>query len=116
MASAGQLSAGHARAILKLSTEKQQIIAAQIIVDKALSVRQAETLAARMANEKQNKKVNEKSEVIVDYMSEIEKNLSETLGRRVNIVSGKKKGRLEIEYYGGEDLETLISAISRIKI
>ena len=104
----GELSAGHARAILTLKTEKKQLEAAQTISSLALSVRQAETLCKNMNKEPAPKK---EPVFAVDYVAECEKNLSKQLGRGVKIVNGKRKGRFELEFYGEEDLQRLLDAL-----
>ncbi len=104
----GELSAGHARAVLTLKTEKQQLEAAQKIIALALSVRQAETLCKNMNKEPAPKK---EPVFAVDYVAECEKNLSKRLGRGVKIVNGKRKGRFELEFYGEEDLQRLLDAL-----
>ena len=108
----GQLTAGHARAILTLKSEKKQIEAAQKIISLALSVRQAETLCKNMLKEKPQQK---EITFAVDYVAECEKSLSKHLGRGVKIVNGKRKGRFELEFYGEEDLQTLLDALMNIK-
>ena len=50
--------------------------------------------------------------VEVDYLAECEKTLTRCLGRGVKIVSGKRKGKIELEYYGQEDLQRLYEALS----
>ena len=108
----GDLSAGHARAILTLKTEKKQLEAAQKIIALALSVRQAETLCKNMNKEP----APEKKEVFeVDYVAECEKSLSKHLGRGVKIINGKRKGKFELEFYGQDDLQTLLDALMQIK-
>ena len=104
----GELSAGHARAILILKTEKKQLEAAQKIISLALSVRQAETLCKNMNKEPAPKK---EPVFAVDYVAECEKSLSKQLGRGVKIVNGKRKGRFELEFYGEEDLQRLLDAL-----
>ena len=108
----GELSAGHARAILQLKSEKKQQEAAQKIVALGLSVRQAELLCKNMSKEP----VPLKKEVFaVDYVAECEKSLSKHLGRGVKIVNGKRKGRFELEFYGQEDLQNLLDALMKIQ-
>ena len=108
----GELSAGHARAILQLKSEKKQQEAAQKIVALGLSVRQAELLCKNMSKEP----VPQKKEVFaVDYVAECEKSLSKHLGRGVKIVNGKRKGRFELEFYGQEDLQNLLDALMKIE-
>ena len=108
----GELTAGHARAILSLKSEKKQLEAAQKIIALALSVRQAETLCKNM-----NKEKTEKKEITfeVDYVAECEKSLSKHLGRGVKIINGKRKGRFELEFYGQEDLQKLLDALMKIQ-
>ena len=108
----GELSAGHARAILHLKSEKKQQEAAQKIVALGLSVRQAELLCKNMSKEP----VPQKKEVFaVDYVAECEKSLSKHLGRGVKIINGKRKGRFELEFYGQEDLQNLLDALMKIQ-
>ena len=108
----GEITAGHARAILSLKSEKKQIEAARKIMALSLSVRQAETLCKNM-----NKEPVEKPKVTfeVDYVAECEKSLSKHLGRGVKIVNGKRKGRFELEFYGEEDLQNLLDALMKIQ-
>ena len=109
----GQLSAGHARALVPLSPVKQ-IQAANAIVESGLSVRQAELLAKRLsADEKPEKKPIADE---VDYTAEAQKDLASRLGRGVKIVTGRKKGRIELEYYGMDDLNELLEALALLKV
>ena len=106
------LSAGHARAVLSLKTEKKQKEAAQKIIALGLSVRQAELLCKNM--DKEPTPVKEPT-LAVNYVSECEKALSKQLGRGVKIVNGKRKGRFELEFYGQEDLQILLDALMSLK-
>ena len=108
----GVLSAGHARAILSLKTNRQQQEAAQKICALDLSVRQAEQLCKNMNKEPAPKKT---VSLAVDYVAECEKNLSKHLGRGVKIVNGKRKGRFELEFYGQEDLENLLNSLLKLQ-
>ena len=107
----GKLSAGHARAIVALKTEKLQKEAAQKISALGLSVRQAEMLCKNLQKAPAPKK---EVTLAVDYVAECEKKLSKHLGRGVKLVSGKRKGRMELEYYDSEDLQVLIDALLKI--
>ena len=109
----GALSAGHARAVLMLKTEKEQKTAAQKIVSLSLSVRQAESLCKNMA--KPVAETQQHITLAVDYVAECEKSLSKHLGRGVKIVNGKRKGRFELEFYGPEDLQALLDALMKVK-
>ena len=106
----GSLSAGHARAVLSLKSEKKQQEAAQKIVALGLSVRQAELLCKNMEREP---KPEPKVTLAVDYIGECEKQLSKHLGRGVKIVNGKRKGRFELEFYGQDDLQKLLDILMK---
>ena len=107
------LTAGHARAILTLKTDKQQIDAAKKIIALGMSVRAAETLCKNMAKEPVEKP--EPAVFAVDYVAECEKQLSRQLGRGVKIVNGKRKGRFELEFYGQDDLQKLLDALMTLQ-
>ncbi len=113
MLRSGQLTAGHARAVLSIRTEKRQLEAAQKITALGLSVRQAELLCKNLSQEAQSEP--SKPLLTVDYVAECEKNLSQALGRGVKIVNGKRKGKFELEFYGQEDLQTLLDALMTLK-
>lgn len=111
MVRSGTLSAGHARAILSLKSEKLQKEAAQKIAALGLSVRQAELLCKNLNKEPAPKK---EVTLAVDYVAECEKSLSQHLGRGVKIVCGKRKGKFELEFYGQDDLQTLLDALMKL--
>jgi ParB-like partition proteins len=109
----GALSPGHARALLPLEDKPLQLDTAKRIVEKGLSVRQAETLvAALLKNAKPNRSPVQNT---VDYAADMSTQLGEVLGRRVHIVDGRKKGRIELEYYGSDDREALLQALLSLK-
>lgn len=108
----GELTAGHARAVLTLKSEKKQQEAAQKIIALGLSVRQAELLCKNMSREPAPEK---KVTLAVDYVAECEKNLSKHLGRGVKIINGKRKGKFELEFYGQDDLQVLLDALMKLQ-
>lgn len=110
----GKLSAGHARALLPLSPENQASAAATV-VENSLSVRQTEALVKRITAGDAPEKPEKEPLLSPDYTAEAQKDLSNRLGRGVKIVSGKKKGRIELEYYGLDDLNTLLDALALLK-
>ena len=112
MVRTGTLSAGHARAVLSLKSEKLQEQAAQKIAALGLSVRQAELLCKNMAKEPAPMK---EPTLAVDYVAECEKSLSKHLGRGVKIINGKRKGRFELEFYGQDDLQVLLDALLKLE-
>ena len=108
----GSLSAGHARALLPVKDEAQQLSIAQKVMSLGLSVRQTEALCKKLSKQAQPAKPQPPQ---VDYLAECEKELTAGLGRKVRIVSGKRKGRIELEYYGQEDLQQLYDALQTIR-
>lgn len=109
----GELTSGHARAILSLKSETQQITAAQKVVALHLSVRQTETLCKNMVKETEPD-LPELPPVSVNYLAECEKDLAGRLGRKVKIVNGKRKGRFELEFYGQDDLQQLLELLQTL--
>ena len=108
-----KLSAGHARALLPLPGGVQAQ-AAQTVIDRALSVRQTEQLAKRLQAPEAPEPA--KAPPAVDYVAEAERDLSNRLGRACRIAHGKKKGRVEITYYGVDDLNALLDALGRLEL
>lgn len=108
----GKISVSHARLLLEIDGDISREKAAEEIIEKSLTVRQTEALVKKLKSGKKPKK--EKPEG-VDYMAEVEKDLTKSLGRKVKVVSGKRKGRIEIEYYGSDDFEVIREALMAIK-
>lgn len=113
MVEKGELSAGHARAILTVSEPSKQLAAANEIIRKNYSVRKAEQLAAKIFRESQQTK-EESSEINVDYAAEVSNELSKKLGRKIRLIEGKRNGKIEIEFYGADDREALIEKLLKL--
>lgn len=110
----GELSAGHARAILPLSPFLR-VRAVSEITKGGLNVRQTEKLVkALMSHGLETPAPEKKASAEVDYAAEAAKSLSTRLGRACHISQGKKKGKIEIEYYGMDDLNDLLEALERL--
>ncbi len=110
----GSLSAGHARALLPLSPALQTK-AAETVVQSQLSVRQTEALAKKLLTEPKEEPELPEPPKEVDYAAEAQRSLASRLGRGVKIVTGRKKGRIELEYYGLDDLNDLLEALALLK-
>ena len=108
----GKLSAGHARALLPLPADTQESAAAAIMAG-GLSVRQTEAVVKRLSAQEKPKP---KPPSGVDYTAEAQRDLSSRLGRGVKIINGRKKGRIELEYYGLDDLNDLLEALALLRI
>ena len=110
----GALSSGHARALLPLKAELQ-LEGAKLIAAQGLSVRQTEALAKRLGTVKEEKKRTNEEIMAESYGRLAAQELSDKIGRTCRIVSGKKKGRIELDYYGMDDLNDLLEALAAIK-
>ncbi len=111
MVEKGELTTGHARALLPIQDRTKQLDAARQVVEKGLSVRQTETLAANLLKAPKQAK----PAPAVDYAAQASAELGQALGRKVHIVDGRKKGRIELEYYGADDREALLKALFKLK-
>lgn len=115
----GKLTSGHARAVLAIQDESQRTEAAQAMIEQGMSVRQAETFAKRLNARKSKVEETPASpkEFAVDYMADIQKKLEGVLGRKVRIEQKRNnKGKIELEYYGNEDLERLVAVLSGLNL
>ena len=109
----GKLSAGHARAILAVPPGEAQMKLAKKVVADGLSVRQTESLAKRLA-EGEKEAPAPKGDDLSIYDRAAEKDLGARLGRKVHIVRGRRKGRIELEYYDPEDLNALLDLLGQM--
>jgi ParB family transcriptional regulator, chromosome partitioning protein len=109
----GDISAGHARALLTIREEANQLRLATKVVEESLSVRQTENLANKFyqMSEKQEKQPETLVKLDVNYLADTEKQLTAALGRRVTIKDNSKKGKIELEFYGSDDREALIDTL-----
>ncbi len=110
MTKEGEISAGHARALLAFDNQAIMYEVAKQIVSDKLTVRDVERLAKRptkSAEKKQNAKHRD------SFYDEVELSLTEVLGRRVKVYNGRSKGTLEIEFYSLDDLKDIANAIAK---
>lgn len=104
-----KLSAGHARALIPLGGRAAEL--AERIVAGDLSVRAVENLVKRL----QKPALRESSgKMAVNLLADLEKTLGQKLGARVKIAHGQKKGKIEISYFGNEDLERLLALLQSL--
>lgn len=107
--SKGELTPGHGKVLLGIKDKKQQLMTAEQIIKNNLNVRETENITNEKANiTKKTKKKNLKDTNIID----LEESLMKILGTKVNLIQGSKKGKIEIEYYGYEDLERIIDVLT----
>lgn len=103
----GTLTSGHARAILSLDDKELRIALSKRIIEDNLNVRQAEALAKQLQKKKPQKKNSEKTAYDIE-IEKIQNTLSSAMGTKVKINHTAKKGKIEIEYYGNDDLERVL--------
>lgn len=110
--SRGTISMGHARALLGLTDKEQMLLLAKKIIEEDLNVRTVESFVSRLnsnVSRETKKVIPAKSSVIRQY----EERFRTTLGTSVRIQQGKKKGKIEIEYFSYEDLERILNLIEQ---
>lgn len=106
--SSNMITFGHAKALLSLHDEKRQLLLCDKIIKKGLSVRQVEQLTG--GGRRVRSKAGGQKEQDVEIRS-IQDRLQQTLGTKVRIHHGKKRGRIEIEYYSLDDLNRVLSLL-----
>ncbi|MEM7146545.1 MAG: ParB/RepB/Spo0J family partition protein [Verrucomicrobiota bacterium] len=111
----GQISTGHAKAILGLKSKEEQKLVAEMVVKKTLTVRQTERLVSEKLAPSPDKVAKKRTGAAVDRaVRDLEGRLQKHLATKVRLQHGPKKGKIEIEYYGDEDLERICN-ILRLK-
>ena len=112
MVERGEISAGHARALLGIAGESQQLAAAKKVAAEGLSVRQTEAMASRLQKQRGGVKDRSRGDG-VDYRAEAEQRLTEALGRVVRI-SGGSRGKITLEFCSADDREALMEALLKL--
>lgn len=106
-----KISTGHAKVLLSASDKKFIVETAKLVVEKQISVRELEKiikLEGRPRPKEKKEDLNLKLAIL-----ELEKTASELIGSKVKISGGKNKGKIEIEYYGNDDLERIINLLKK---
>lgn len=109
-----KLSAGHARALATIDDKKAVIAAANLIVEKGLSVREAEKLVKTLTAEKK-KKPSKKTRN--SFFDEVEISLNQSLGRKAKVITkgDKESGTLELDFYNKEDLARIAAVLAALE-
>ncbi len=106
------ITAGHARAILSLETKEKQKKLCALIINKGLSVREAEAIVKRWSEGLKRKTVPEgRKEELESQLNSLQDSLRRCLGTKVRIIPNGKRGKIEIEYYSPDDLERIVELI-----
>lgn len=106
----GEISSGHARALLSIEDKTLQLKAVGEIIKRGLNVRDTELLVKRLTKQGNNKK---KNTTDVEYHA-IEERFREILGTKVKIINNKRNGKILIEYYSVDELDRIIGMLERI--
>ncbi len=111
----GKLSVGHGRLLLSVSENEIRLDYAEKIIDEELSVKEAEKgLAAFVAGYSKEEKKHEEVQKQTDAYAYLERDLKNIFGTKVNIRDGKNKGKIEIEYYGTDELDRIFKLIKSL--
>ena len=111
MVIAGDLTQGHARALLSVEKESDRIALAEKIIAEGLNVRQVEKLAAKVVTEKAVPAIVVPDKNVEKYFKDLARDISGKLGAKVTIKNGKNKGKIEIEYFSSDELEGIIEKL-----
>jgi ParB family chromosome partitioning protein len=106
----GSLSMGHARALVSLEGEGRQVQARNAVISRGLSVRETERWVKRLKEERQERG---KAPALSPQWKAIENDLQKVLGTRVKVTKGRKRGRVDIEFYSEKDLDRIWRLICR---
>lgn len=107
----GEISSGHARAILSLESTELRLALSKRIIEDNLNVRQAEEIAKQLNKKRPQKQKKETTAGDIE-IENLENRIASTLGTKVKISHSPKKGRIEIEYYGNDDLDRILGLLN----
>jgi ParB family chromosome partitioning protein len=105
-----KISGGHGRTLLSVGDLSLRKILLEQIINEGLSVREVERLASKMTKEQKSKPLKVKS----DDVLALEEKIGSHFGTKIKIKHGQKRGKIEIEYYGDDDLDRILNMM-RIK-
>lgn len=105
-----RITPGHGKALLRVNDEQVQLQIANKVIEEELSVRETENIAKKFSENQQIENIKKKKEKDI-YILDVEEKLANILGTKVNISKGRKKGKIEIEYYNDDDLNNIISLL-----
>ncbi len=109
------LSVGHAKVLLALKAPEEQLLAAETVLRRSATVRATERLVARLLgvgrSRRKSRRVGGEPSITPTAVEDLQNRLREHLATHVTIHHGDKRGRIEIEYYGNDDLQRIVTAI-----
>ena len=107
----GLLSVGHAKVLLGLKAQDEQLAVAETVLRRSSPVRDTERMIARQLGTGRRRRRPAAAEVTSATIDDLQNRLQTHLGTRVTMHHGEKRGRIEIEYYGNDDLQRVLNAI-----
>jgi len=109
------LSVGHAKVLLALKAPEEQLLAAETVLRRNATVRSTERLVARQLgigrSRRRSRRVGTEQGAASAAIEDLQNRLQEQLATHVTIHHGEKRGRIEIEYYGNDDLQRILTAL-----
>jgi ParB family chromosome partitioning protein len=109
------LSVGHAKVLLALKAPEEQLLAAETVLRRNATVRSTERLVARQLgigrSRRRSRRVGTEQATTSAAIEDLQNRLQEQLATHVTIHHGEKRGRIEIEYYGNDDLQRILTAL-----
>jgi ParB family chromosome partitioning protein len=107
------LSVGHAKVLLALKVPEEQLLAAETVLRRNATVRSTERLVARQLGIGRSRRKQRAAEqaLTLAAVKDLQDRLQEQLATHVTIHHGEKRGRIEIEYYGNDDLQRIVTAL-----
>ena len=107
----GEISSGHARALLSVEDTDTRLTLLDSIIEKGLNVRQTEALAKHLQSSKPKKEKKQPDEQVLAEIEATENRLSSRFGTKVKLIHNEKRGKIEIEYFGNDDLERILQLL-----
>jgi ParB family transcriptional regulator, chromosome partitioning protein len=109
------LSVGHAKVLLALKASEEQLLAAETVLRRNATVRGTERLVARLigvgGSRRKSRRAGSEPSIMPTAVEDLQNRLQEHLATHVTIHHGDKRGRIEIEYYGNDDLQRIVTAL-----
>jgi ParB-like partition proteins len=109
------LSVGHAKVVLALKAPEEQLLAAETVLRRNATVRATERLVARLLgvgrSRRKSRRAGSEPGIRPTSVEDLQNRLQEHLATHVTIHHGDKRGRIEIEYYGNDDLQRIVTAL-----
>src|SRR5437588_1696345 len=109
------LSVGHAKVVLALKAPEEQLLAAETVLRRNATVRATERLVARLLgvgrSRRKSRRAGSEPSMMPTAVEDLQNRLQEHLATHVTIHHGDKRGRIEIEYYGNDDLQRIVTAL-----